>query len=89
MAIVVALFGYINFRGASETGLVGNIVTIAKVVILGVFIAFGISAILAKPDLNVFTDNFLPHGLGGVFVAMGLTFIAFEGYEIILLAMTP
>lgn len=83
MTVIVALFGYINFRGASETGLVGNIVTIAKVIILAVFIGFGISAILAKPDLNVFTDNFLPHGLGGVFVAMGLTFIAFEGYEII------
>ena len=79
MSVIVILFGYINFRGASETGLIGNIVTIAKVVILAVFVGFGISAIIAKPDLNVFTDNFLPHGLGGVFVAMGLTFIAFEG----------
>ncbi|MEZ4519517.1 MAG: amino acid permease [Chloroflexota bacterium] len=38
---------------------------------------------ILNPDLNVFTDNFLPNGLAGVFVAMGLTFIAFEGYEII------
>ena len=33
------------------------------------------------------SDNFsagmLPNGIGGVFVAMGMTFIAFEGYEII------
>jgi APA family basic amino acid/polyamine antiporter len=77
------LFAYINFRGASETGLVGNVVTIAKVIILAVFIAFGIAAMLRRPDLNVFTESFLPHGIGGVFVAMGLTFIAFEGYEII------
>jgi amino acid transporter/nucleotide-binding universal stress UspA family protein len=83
MVIIVVLFGYINFRGASEAGLVGNVVTIVKVIILGIFIVIGIRAVLARPDLNIFTDNFLPHGLGGVFVAMGLTFIAFEGYEII------
>ncbi|MCA9923585.1 MAG: amino acid permease, partial [Anaerolineales bacterium] len=83
MFVIVALFAYINFRGASETGLVGNVVTIAKVIILGVFIAFGVAAMLQRPDLNVFTESFLPHGISGVFVAMGLTFIAFEGYEII------
>ena len=83
MTVIVILFGYINFRGASEAGLVGNIVTIAKVIILGIFIAFGVAAMFQRPDLNVFTESFMPHGIGGVFVAMGLTFIAFEGYEII------
>jgi amino acid transporter/nucleotide-binding universal stress UspA family protein len=83
MILIVILFAYINFRGASEAGLVGNVVTIAKVIILGVFIAFGVAAMFRRPDLNVFTESFLPHGIGGVFVAMGLTFIAFEGYEII------
>lgn len=83
MAVVVILFAYINYRGASETGLVGNVVTIAKVIILGIFIVIGLNAMFNKPDLNVFTDHFLPNGLAGVFVAMGLTFIAFEGYEII------
>lgn len=83
MVFIVVLFAYINYRGASETGLVGNVVTIAKVIILAVFIAFGLVAVIRRPELNVFTDNFLPNGLPGVFVAMGLTFIAFEGYEII------
>lgn len=83
MVLIVVLFAYINFRGASEAGLVGNVVTIAKVIILGIFIAIGVRALTMQPDLNVFTDNFLPHGIGGVFIAMGLTFIAFEGYEII------
>ncbi len=83
MVIIVALFALINFRGASEAGLVGNIITITKIVILGIFIIVGIKAMIENPNLNVWTDNFLPHGLGGVFVAMGLTFIAFEGYEII------
>ncbi len=81
---VVALFAYVNYRGASETGGAGNIVTTAKLAVLAVFIGFGIWATLQRPDWSArFTDNFLPHGLGHVFIAMGLTFIAFEGYEII------
>jgi len=83
MVVIVILFAYINFRGASETGLVGNVVTIAKVIILAIFIVIGFRAVALQPNLNVFTDNFLANGLSGVFVAMGLTFIAFEGYEII------
>ena len=83
MTLIVILFAFINFRGASETGLVGNIVTIAKVIILGIFILFGLAAMIKRPDLNVFTESFMPHGISGVFIAMGLTFIAFEGYEII------
>ena len=71
------------FGETSETGAVGNVVTIAKIIILGVFIGFGIYAVIQRPDMNVFTDNFAPHGIGGIFAAMGLTFIAFEGYEII------
>jgi amino acid transporter/nucleotide-binding universal stress UspA family protein len=84
MVFIVSLFSYINFRGASETGAIGNVVTIAKVVILLIFVAFGLYAMLQRPDaLEVFKDNPLPNGIAGVFVAMGLTFIAFEGYEII------
>lgn len=83
MTAIVLLFAYINIRGASETGLVGNVVTIAKVIILAIFIVVGSKAIADQPNLNVFRDSFLPNGIGGVFVAMGLTFIAFEGYEII------
>ena len=30
-AITAVVFAYINFRGASETGKVGNIITIAKI----------------------------------------------------------
>tara|TARA_B100000945_G_scaffold317984_1_gene321876 strand:- start:4462 stop:6726 length:2265 start_codon:yes stop_codon:yes gene_type:complete len=84
MVVVVALFAYVNSLGASEAGLAGSIVTIAKVVILSVFIGFGLYAMFNNPN---WTDNFssgmLPNGIGGVFVAMGMTFIAFEGYEII------
>lgn len=82
--IIIALFTSINYRGASETGAVGNVVTIAKVVILGAFVVFGLIAMLRTENWeNRFTDDFLPNGFSGVVIAMGLTFIAFEGYEII------
>jgi amino acid transporter len=83
--LIVAAFTYLNYRGASETGTVGNIITIVKVIILGVFCGFGLWAMFQHPeDWTIrFTEGFLPNGISGVLVAMGLTFIAFEGYEII------
>ena len=77
------LFGYINFRGASETGKIGNLVTIGKIVILIIFIGFGLELILRKGDWQTTFSPFMPHGWGGVFKAMGLTFIAFQGFEVI------
>ncbi|HKJ82137.1 MAG TPA: amino acid permease [Ignavibacteriaceae bacterium] len=77
------LFGYINFRGASETGKIGNFVTIAKIVILLIFVGFGLELILRKGDWMTTFSPFMPNGWGGVFKAMGLTFIAFQGFEVI------
>jgi amino acid transporter/nucleotide-binding universal stress UspA family protein len=81
--IIAFLFAYINFRGASETGKVGNLVTITKIVILMIFIGFGLNLIVHRPDWKTAFTPFLPHGWGGIFKAMGLTFIAFQGYEVI------
>ncbi|MFQ6103843.1 MAG: amino acid permease [Candidatus Glassbacteria bacterium] len=81
--LIVLLFSLVNYRGASETGLIGIIVTGLKIVVLGLFIVFGLSRIIGNPEnLSNFTP-FMPNGWGGIFVAMGLTYIAFEGYEII------
>jgi len=82
-AAVVVLFCFINYRGASETGKAGNIVTAAKILVIGVFIAFGLAAMGRNPDWTANFDDFMPNHWAGVFMAMGLTFIAFEGYEII------
>jgi basic amino acid/polyamine antiporter, APA family len=84
LAVSIAIvFAYINFRGASETGKVGNMVTMAKIVILMIFVAFGIEMIIQKGNILASFKPFMPHGMGGMFKAMGLTFIAFEGYEVI------
>jgi amino acid transporter/nucleotide-binding universal stress UspA family protein len=80
---VCILFAYINYRGASETGKAGNVVTVGKIAIIGAFIVAGLLAIGKRPDWRLAFQPFLSRGWGGVFAAMGLTFIAFEGYEII------
>lgn len=81
--LAAILFTFINFRGSSETGLVGNIVTSIKIFILLVLAGFGLVKIFGNPQPFAPYTPFLPEGSLGVFVAMGLTFIAFEGYEII------
>ncbi len=84
--LAVLLFVYINVRGASETGAVGNVITIFKIVVLLSLAAFGLVAMLQDGS---WVQNFVadpspfPNGIGGVIAAMGLTFVAFEGYEII------
>ncbi|HPC42316.1 MAG TPA: amino acid permease [Spirochaetota bacterium] len=82
-ASTAVLFAYINFRGASETGKVGNLVTIAKIIILLIFVGFGVELILRNGDWRTTFSPFMPNGIGGVFKAMGLTFIAFQGFEVI------
>lgn len=77
------LFAYVNFRGASETGKIGNLVTVTKILILMIFIGFGLELIIRQGDWQATFSPFLPHGVGGVFKAMGLTFIAFQGFEVI------
>ena len=81
--IAIGIFSYINIRGTKETGLAGNLVASMKVALLLVFIAFGLNKITGQPvSLKNFVP-FMPMGWSGVFIAMGLTFIAYQGYEII------
>lgn len=77
------VFAYINFRGASETGKAGNIVTLAKITVILLFIAVGAWMMRGMPAWKENFVPFLPLGIGAVFSAMGLTFIAFQGYEVI------
>ena len=84
LAVGIAIvFAYVNFRGASETGKIGNFVTMAKIVILAIFVGFGLELIFRRGDVSAAFTPFMPNGWGGVFKAMGLTFIAFQGFEVI------
>jgi amino acid transporter/nucleotide-binding universal stress UspA family protein len=85
--LITLIFSYINYRGAEETGRAETIVTVIKIIIITLFCITGLWSIVFRPE-NVqgnFSDfkSFLPNGFGSIAVAMGLTFIAFEGYEII------
>jgi len=80
---IAILFAYVNYRGASETGKIGNLVTLTKIIILLIFIGFGLELIIRQGDWRTTFSPFLPNGFGGVFKAMGLTFIAFQGFEVI------
>jgi amino acid transporter/nucleotide-binding universal stress UspA family protein len=82
-ASTAILFAYVNFRGASETSKIGNLVTVTKIIILLIFIGFGLELILRRGDWQTTFSPFFPKGAGGVFRAMGLTFIAFQGFEVI------
>jgi basic amino acid/polyamine antiporter, APA family len=82
-AVIALVFGYINFRGASETGKIGNIVTMTKIAILGVFVLFGLQVTLGRSNWAAAFSPFLPNGWAGIIKAMGLTFIAFQGFEVI------
>ena len=81
--LAVAAFTYINVKGTSETGRTGTIVTIIQLGTIAAIIGFGIWVTSTKPDWEANFAEFLPNGIAGLVAAMGLTFIAFEGYEII------
>ena len=82
--LVVVLFTGLNALGAEETGALGAVITVIKVAILGLFVLFGALVMMhGGAWTSRFTEHFFPNGAAGVLIAMGLTFIAFEGYEII------
>ncbi len=78
-----AVFTAINYRGAKETSRAENAVTTVQLLIIAVFVVAGLLAMVRRPNPAASFEPFFPNGAGGVFLAMGLTFIAFEGYEII------
>jgi amino acid transporter len=82
--LATAIFTYVNYRGTKEASFAENVVTVIQLVVIVVVIAAGFRVVFAAPEVTV--DNlepFAPNGAGGIFIAMGLTFIAFKGYEII------
>jgi amino acid transporter len=62
---------------------VGNTVTIAKIVILLAFVGLGLELMLRRGGWRPGFVPFMAHGWGGVLKAMRLTFIAFQGFEVI------
>ena len=83
VAISVAVI-LINMRGTALTGKLENFLTVAKMIILAIFIFYGLKQMMNIPTQAVASFRpFMPQGFSGVVLAMGLTFIAFEGYDLI------
>jgi APA family basic amino acid/polyamine antiporter len=81
--ISIALFAVVNVRGTSETGKIGTVVTLIQMVAITSVIVAGLWYMYNSPNWQSNFADFAPMGLGGLVSAMGLTFIAFEGYEVI------
>ena len=80
----IAAFTYVNVKGASQTSKLGIIVTVIQLGTIFALIGAGFLTINNNPEWNSnILSNFAPIGIAGIVAAMGLTFIAFEGYEII------
>jgi amino acid transporter len=77
---IVVLFVTLNALSTEASGGAETIITLLKIAILGVFVAFGVFAV----ETGEFSPLF-PVGGGArtVLPAMGLTFIAFQGYDLI------
>ncbi|MFC1479197.1 amino acid permease [Planctomycetota bacterium] len=81
--LITLLFVYINFKGASEAGKVGAFFAFGQTLFLIIIGIVGIGAVLNDPSrLQNFTP-FMPKGWGKLFVTMGFTYVAFEGFEVI------
>jgi amino acid transporter len=87
--LAVASFIALNALSTEASGGAETIVTLVKIAILGVFILFGISAVSSATffgiDLGTAPNvsDFFSNGVAEVLPAMGLTFIAFQGYDLI------
>lgn len=80
----IVAFTYVNIKGTSETGRAGTTVTIIQIATIVIIIGFGFWALQFNPGWELkFSEQMFPGGISGLVAAMGLTFIAFEGYEII------
>lgn len=86
-AAAILFFVGVNYAGVGATGKAGGSITIIQILIVSFFISFAVIYALDMRGIH-FLDSFkdaLPAGNGmtDIFMVMGFTFIAFEGYEII------
>ncbi len=84
VAVLIALFFlYINYRGASETGKVGAIMTAGQTLFLIAIGVVGLVIAIRDPSRLQNFQSFLPFGWPRLFITMGFTYVAFEGFEVI------
>ncbi len=84
VAVLAALlFIFINYRGASETGKIGALVTLGQTLFMLIIGVMGVWVAINHPDRVSNFADFMPHGWTKLLVTMGIIYVAFEGYEVI------
>ncbi|MFQ6127598.1 MAG: amino acid permease [Thermoplasmata archaeon] len=82
--LIILIFVFINYFGVETTGRTESWLTASKVAILAVFILGGFVAIFGDAELlSRFAKDFVGQNSSNIFLAMGFTLIAFQGYEIV------
>jgi len=81
--LAAAVFLYVNYRGASETGKIGAFFTLGQTLFLIFIAAVGIIVAFKEPSRLQNFKPFLPGGWSRLLVTMGFTYVAFEGFEVI------
>ncbi|TFH16710.1 MAG: amino acid permease [Lentisphaerales bacterium] len=85
-AAIAIVFIYINYRGASEMGRIGAVITLGQTLLLLMIGAIGVAVAVYDPERLKNFHPFINHETGGwtsILVTMGFTAVAFEGYEVI------
>lgn len=84
VAVITAItFIYINFRGASETGKIGAIITMGQTIFVVTIGIVGVVTAIKDPSRLTNFTPFMPKGWSQLLITMGFTYVAFEGYEVI------
>ncbi|AFL96093.1 amino acid transporter [Thermococcus cleftensis] len=84
LALAIALvFVAINYIGVSETGSIENLITLGQMGTLAFIGLFSIYYIFVHPEKLAHFNDFVPNGWDKVLMAMGFTYVGFEGYEVI------
>lgn len=82
-ATIVAIFIYINYKGASATGKIGAFFTLGQTLFLIFIGVVGVIVTIRDPSRLQNFKPFMPNGWLMLLVTMGFTYVAFEGFEVI------
>jgi len=84
LAVIIALiFIGINYKGVKDTGKSSTIIALGQTVTLLIIGFLGVVVAIRKPEQLLNFQPFLRDGRAGVLIAMGFTYVGFEGFEVI------
>ena len=84
LAVIIALvFIMINYKGVEDTGKSSTVIALGQTFTLGIIGVLGILVALKDPSRLTNFSPFTEGGSVGILIAMGFTYVGFEGFEVI------